>query len=82
MDNLESIVRTAWNTTRREHQPEYDALEGSYQSYLCKRAEPVLATSYPTGDGALADFDHWLSDYHRRQEEAKARGEKVDKRSN
>lgn len=75
MDNLESIVRSAWNTTRREHQPEYDALGDTYQGFLCRRGEAVLATNYPVGDGALQDFDHHLADYHRRQEEARNRGE-------
>jgi len=63
----EEIVRAAWNTTKTELQPAYDDLVPAYRQFLLNRAEPILRTNYPTGDGALADFDHWLTDYHRRE---------------
>jgi hypothetical protein len=67
----EQIIRDAWNTAKLEHQPDYDALIPEYKANLQARAEQVYATKYPIGDGTLQAFDQQISDYDRRQEEAK-----------
>jgi len=67
----EQIIRDAWNTTKLEHQPDYDALIAEYKVNLKSRAEQVYATKYPRGDGTLQAFDQQIADYDRRQEEAK-----------
>src|SRR5262245_32172525 len=65
MANLEEIVREAWATARTDSQPLYDELIPEYRAFLLKRAEPIYATKYPTGDGVLGAFDQHIADYDR-----------------
>ncbi len=48
--------RSAWNGTKKAHQPDYDALIESYRDMLTARAEAVLATGM-TDDGPFAAFE-------------------------
>ncbi len=53
---ITDTCRFAWNSSKKAHQPEYDALIESYRDMLSARAEAVLATGM-TDDGPFAAFE-------------------------
>ena len=56
MPDINEICKTAWDSTKKEHQPAYDALEQSYKEMLINRAGAVQGTGL-LEDGPFAAFD-------------------------
>ena len=57
MPDINEICKTAWDSTKKEHQPAYDDLVESYQSMLRARAERVWTVGLLSGDALCESFE-------------------------
>ncbi len=60
--SLTDTCRSAWNSSKKPHQPDYDDLIESYRNMLSARAEGVLATGM-CDDGPFAGFEQAVLNY-------------------
>jgi hypothetical protein len=56
MPDINEICRTAWDSTKKEHQPAYDTLEQSYKEMLINRAN-LAASGRVIDEGPFKEFD-------------------------
>lgn len=56
MPDMNEICKTAWDSTKKEHQPAYDTLEQSYKEMLINRAGAIKG-GVEMEDGPFAAFD-------------------------
>lgn len=56
MPDINETCKTAWDSTKKEHQPAYDTLEQSYKEMLINRAGAIKG-GVEMEDGPFAAFD-------------------------
>ena len=56
MPDMNEICKTAWDSTKKEHQPAYDTLEQSYKEMLINRAGAIKG-GVEMDNGPFAAFD-------------------------
>ncbi len=52
-----TVCRAAWQSTKQDHQPDFDDLIPSYQNMLQQRAAGAIASGVANNAGPLASFD-------------------------
>src|SRR6478672_562197 len=57
MSDITSICRTAWQQTKKAHQPDYDDLVESYRTMLTARAEGAIASGSVSEDAPFQSFE-------------------------
>lgn len=57
MPDMNEICKTAWDSTKKEHQPAYDTLEQSYKEMLINRAGAIKG-GVEMETGPFAAFDY------------------------
>lgn len=60
MQDVNEICKTAWDSTKKEHQPAYDTLEQSYKEMLINRAG-AIQNATELEDGPFKEFDTRVS---------------------
>lgn len=56
MPDFNEICKTAWDSTKKEHQPAYDTLEQSYKGMLINRVGAIVG-GVEMEDGPFRNFD-------------------------